>query len=282
MAKTIAITADSPVDLGTQYASRFGISIIPLYIHLDGYTYRDGVDITPDDIFHKYETEKFLPTTSAIPVGDYTDFFRSFSDKGQTVVHLSLSSEISATHQNARIAAEEFENVYVLNTLNLSVGIAILALAACDMRDRGLDALTIVRELEAMRGKVHSSFVIDKLEFLRKGGRCSALTALGANILNIHPSIEVIEGSLHLAKKYRGAIRAVQLQYIDDVLENPETAEKERAILCHSGIPDAQLDALLERIQQKGVFREVLVSRAGCTISTHCGPNCIGLMFRQK
>ncbi len=282
MPKLVAITADSPIDLSPELAKQFNIAIIPLYVSLGGKTYRDGIDISPEDIFKRYEEEKIIPHTSSIPIPDYTDFFRNFTDKGIAVVHFSLSSEISSTHQNARIAAGELNDVYVVDSRSLSTGIAILALEACELRDKGTGAADIFDNANLRQSLVHQSFVVDKLEFLRKGGRCSSLTALGANMLSIHPSIDMREGALELVGKHRGKIQAVQLQYVEARLAKVENIHLNRVIICHSGISATQLEAVRKVIQSSRDFKEVLITRAGCTISTHCGPNCLGLSFIQN
>lgn len=282
MPKPFVITADSPVDLTAELAARFYISIIPLYITLNDTTYRDGVDILPTDIFKKYEEEKIIPKTSAIPIADYAAFFASYAAKGMAVVHISLSSEISSTHQNAMIAAEEFSDVFVVDSRNLSTGIALLAIKACEMRDSGLEAEQIYTACNELRGKVCQSFVIDKLEFLRKGGRCSALTALGANMLSIHPSIEMVDGKLELAKKYRGKIETIQLQYIADQLQANDNISLDTVIICHSGVSGSQLDAIRKLVEKSHNFNEIIITKAGCTISTHCGPNCLGFSLLLK
>lgn len=282
MPKPVVITADSPVDLTPALAARFNIPVIPLYVTLGEKTYRDGVDISTRELFDRYETEKIIPRTSAIPIADYMSFFHEFTDKSFSVVHFSLSSAISSTHQNALIAAEEFSDVHVVDSLNLSTGIALLAVNACAMRDEGLDARDIFDAVNALRSKICQSFVIDKLEFLRKGGRCSALTALGANVLNIHPSIEMVDGKLELAKKYRGKIEAIQTNYIQDQLQKHNRIHRGIVFLCHSGIPAHQAEALRRLVESTLDFEQVILTEAGCTISAHCGPNCLGLAFLLK
>ncbi|NLX92590.1 MAG: DegV family protein [Clostridiales bacterium] len=279
MSKPVAITADSPIDLTPELAKQFNITIIPLYVGLADKTYRDGVDITPEDIFKRYEEEKIIPRTSSISIADYTDFFRSFTDKGMTVVHFSLSSEISSTHQNALIAAEDLNDVYIFDSLNLSTGIALLAEKACKMRDNGFEAEKIFEAVRDLRGHICQSFVIDKLEFLRKGGRCSAMTALGANMLSIHPSIEVRAGKLELAKKYRGKIETIQLNYIREQLNKHKDINLDTVFVCHSGISDIQLNAICSLVAEHLEFKEIIVTKAGCTISTHCGPDCLGFAY---
>ena len=282
MPKPVVITADSPIDLTPELAKKFDVKIIPLYIILADKTYRDGVDISPGDIFNKYEEEKIIPRTSAISVADYFAFFRGFAEQGNAVVHFSLSSTISSTHQNALIAAEEFSDVHVVDSMNLSTGIAMLALEGCAMRDAGFEADKIYEAVSALRGRVCQSFVIDKLEFLRKGGRCSALAALGANVLNIHPSIELYGGKLELAKKYRGRIEAIQMNFIEDQLQKRGRINPDTVFICHSGIPAEQLEAVLRIVQENFSFKQIFVTEAGCTISTHCGPNCLGLAYLTK
>ncbi len=282
MPNKVAITADSPIDLNSELAKRYNISVIPLYISFENKSYRDGIDISPEDIFKEYENENVIPHTSSIPIADYFTFFRGFTDRGVSVVHFSLSSEISSTYQNAVIAAEGLSNVYIVDSLHLSTGIAMLAVMACFMRDDGLKADMIYKEINKQRNNVYSSFVVDKLEYLRKGGRCSALTALSANVLNIHPSIVMRGGQLELAKKRRGKIETVQLQFISEQLEKDKNINLDRVFICHSGIPAEQLQAIRTLVEKTLGFHEIIVTKAGCTISTHCGPNCLGFSYLRN
>jgi len=282
MPKKIVITADSPVDLTPELAEKFNIAVIPLYVTIEDKTYKDGVDIFPEDIFKKYHEYGILPHTSAIPISDYSEFFSGFVQNGFAVVHLSLSSEISSTYQNAVIASDGLNDVYIVDSRSLSMGITLLAVKASEMRNNGLEALEIAEALTALREHIHASFVVDKLDFLRKGGRCSALTALGANVLGIHPCIEMQNGILKLAKKYRGKIETVQLQFLADQLSASDNIDLEKAFICHSGIPADQLEVLRKLSKKSRNFSEVLVTQAGCTISTHCGPNCVGISFLEK
>ncbi len=278
MKKTI-ITADSPIDLSADQASRFGIEIIPLHVILDSVDYLDGVDITPDDIYNAYNEKQILPSTSAISVAEYESFFKKFVDDGFSVVHLSLSSAISSTHQNARIAASELDNVFVVDTRRLSTGMAVLALKGVEMAESGVSAAEIAANLTAMRDKVSTSFILETLTYMNKGGRCSALVAFGANILGIKPTIENLnDGTLVVEKKYRGKAENVRKQYIDDKLSAPNI-DFSRIFIDHSGIPQEELDELKSYIEDNYKFDEILVSRAGSTISTHCGPGTFALMF---
>lgn len=278
MVKTV-ITADSPIDLSAEQAQRYGIEVIPLHVILDSEDYLDGVNITPDDIYDAFNEKNILPSTSAISVAEYEDFFKKFTDKGLNVVHLSLSSAISSTHQNARIAASEFKNVHVVDTKRLSSGIAILALKAVEMAEAGTEAAEIAANLTAIRDKVSTSFILETLTYMNKGGRCSSLVAFGANILGIKPTIEnQLDGSLTVGKKYRGKTDAVRRQYIDDKLSAPNI-DLGRIFIDHSGISEEELNSLKSYIESNYNFREIIVTRAGSTISTHCGPGTFALMF---
>lgn len=278
MNKTI-ITADSPIDLSADQATRFGIEIIPLHVILDSVDYLDGVDITPDDIYNTYNEKQILPSTSAISVAEYESFFKKFVDDGFSVVHLSLSSAISSTYQNARIAASELDNVYVVDTRRLSTGMAVLAIKGVEMAESGVSAAEIASNLTAMRDKVSTSFILETLTYMNKGGRCSALVAFGANILGIKPTIENLnDGTLAVEKKYRGKAENVRKQYIDDKLSAPNI-DYSRIFIDHSGIPQDELDELKSYIEDNYSFNEILISRAGSTISTHCGPGTFALMF---
>ncbi len=278
MNKTV-ITADSPIDLSAEQASFYGIEIIPLHVILDSEDYLDGVNITPDDIYKAYNEKKILPSTSAISVAEYETFFRKFTEKGFDVVHLSLSSAISSTHQNARIAAMEMENVHIVDTRRLSTGMAVLAIKGVEMVESGVSAAKIASDLTALRDKVSTSFLLDTLTYMNKGGRCSALAVLGANILGIKPTIENLnDGSLVVGKKYRGRSETVRKQYIDEKLSAPGI-DFSRIFVDHSGLDEEEVMSLKAYIEDNYNFREVLVSRAGSTISTHCGPGTFALMF---
>lgn len=281
MKKTV-ITADSPIDLSAEQASQYGIKIIPLHVILDSQDYLDGVDITPDDIYRAYNEKKILPSTSAISVAEYETFFRSFTEAGCDVVHLSLSSAISSTYQNAKIATMELENVHIVDSRRLSTGMAVLALKGIEMIESGASAAEVASNLTAMRDKVSTSFLLDTLAYMNKGGRCSTLAVLGANILGIKPTIENLnDGSLVVGKKYRGKSEAVRRQYIDEKLSTPGI-DYSRIFVDHSGIEADEIEELRSYIEDNYDFREVLVSRAGSTISTHCGPGTFALMFMYQ
>lgn len=281
MPKRFEICTDSPADLNPVLASRFSVTTVPLTIHIDGREYKDGVDITPAEMFRLCDAQKTVPKTSAVPVGEYIDVFSKRSAGGAEVLHISLGSKISATHQNAVLAAQEVPGVYVVDSDNLSCGISLLVYEAAALREAGHSAAETAAELEKIKGRIVTGFVIDTLEYLRRGGRCSTLEALGANLLGIKPSIEMSGGVLRVAKKYRGKSQEVQQKFIGDILEQKEKIDPGRAVLCQTGVAEADFQALRQTVNN-ALGGEIITSQAGCTISAHCGPNCLGFMYLSK
>lgn len=283
MYSKVVTTTDSPADLSAELETRYDIHVLPLYVNLGGKLYRDGIDITTPDIFRHYDETGELPTTSAIPIGDYEAFFKSFIDEGKKVVHFSLSSEISSTHQNARLAAEGMDGVYVIDSRHLSSGIALQVIRACEMRDEGMSVEDIAKAAVDLNKKTCTSFVLDKLEYMKKGGRCSTVAALGANLLSIRPCIEMKDGKLGVARKYRGKILDVKKKYIEDELNaHKDDADLSRIFLTSSSASDAEVKELTALIKSILPFKEVLIGCAGCTIASHCGPGCMGILFMTK
>lgn len=283
MNRKVVITTDSPADLSAELIDRYDIHVLPLYVNLGGKSYRDGVDISTPDIFAHYDETGELPSTSAIPIGDYEDFFKGFVADGCDVVHFSLSSEISSTHQNAKLAAEELDGVYVIDSLHLSSGIALQVIKACEMRDDGKSADEIAKAAVDFNKKTCTSFVLEKLEYMNKGGRCSTVAALGANILSIRPCIEMHDGKLDVAKKYRGKILEVKKKYIVDELNaHKDDADLSRIFVTSSSTDDGEEQELIDTVLGVLPFKEVLKGRAGCTIASHCGPGCMGILFMTK
>lgn len=283
MSKPIVVTVDSPADFSKELAERYGVAVIPLIINLDGASYEDGVDIEPEDIFKAYNENRILPTTSAVPIPAYIDFFSSFTQKGMRVIHISLSSRVSSTYQNAVLAASELEDVFVVDSLSLCTGMALLAIRACSMRDEGLEAEGIVKSLLRAREKIRVSFVIDKLDFLYKGGRCSALASFGANILGIKPCIKMADGVLDVGKKYRGKMEQVRLQYIRDEIDMVgNDIDLECAFLVHTGVGEGEMKKAHNYVMSRLKLKELYTVHAGCTITTHCGQNCFAFMYITK
>lgn len=283
MARTI-ISTDSPADVPAEIRERYDIRVIPLHIILDDDCFEDGVNIQPDDLYAFYKKSGRLPKTSAVSVAKYTDFFKELTQDGSSVVHISFSSALSATHQNARLAAEDFDNVYIVDSKSLSTGIALLAIKAAQLAQDGLDAKTIAHEMEYKREKVVTTFILDKLEFLYKGGRCSGVAMLGANVLGIKPSIVMADGKLQVGKKYRGKLENCQMQYVRDLLEQyAGRIDTDRAFLSRTaGVSDEQMKALQKEIHKTLKFKEYIVSTVGCTITSHCGERTFTFEFMLK
>ena len=279
----IRITADSTCDLSPELLAQYNIETLPLYIIHDGTEYKDGVDITPDALYEKVRASGKLGSTAAVNVDDYLAFFSRLRETCETVIHFTISSEMSSCCQNARIAAEEVGGVYVIDSRNLSTGIGLQVLRACELAQKGMAAEVIVSAITAMADKVDASFVPDKLEYLKMGGRCSAAAALSATLLRIHPCIQVREGSMGVGKKYTGSHEAVLMKYLKDRLAKLEDVDLSRVFITHSGMSDpALVDKVKDAVLAIAPFEDVQVTRAGCTISNHCGPDTLGVLFCKK
>lgn len=282
MSNNIIISSDSTCDLSAELRERYNVSIIPLGVTLGDKTYFDGVDIVPDDIYAHHTKTGELPKTTAANVGDCIDYFKPFADAGKTVIHLALSAEFSSTYNNACLAASEFENVYVVDSRNLSTGNGLLVIAAAEMAQSGMEATEIVEKLNALAPCVDASFVIDKLDYLHKGGRCSALAMLGANVLKLKPCIEVKNGKMGVGKKYRGKYSAVLKEYVAERLADTENIDLDRVFVTHAGVDSEIVNAVVEQVKETAPFKEVFMTRAGCTISSHCGADTLGVLFVRK
>lgn len=280
----IILSADSTCDLGPELKERYQVQYYPYHIILDGKQFTDGVDITPDDLFRAYRERRLLPKTAAISVGEYMDYFRPWVEEGNQVVHLCLGSALSAAYQNCCAAAAELGGVYPIDSRSLSTGMGLLVLEAARRMEAGMAAPQIQQEVAALTGKSHASFILDTLEFMHAGGRCSTVAALGANLLRLKPCIEVRpeqNGAMTVGKKYRGELRRVLPQYTRDVLAR-EDLLPERVFITHSGIDQSYIDLVRQTIEEVASFREIAVTRASCTISCHCGPNTLGVLFLTK
>lgn len=282
MNKKVIIASDSTCDLGAELISRYGIQILPLSVNLGERTYTDGVDIDPDMIYRYYEENRELPKTAAPNVLDFETFYQKYTAKGYAVVMFTISAEMSSTYNNARLAALDFEDVYAVDGRNLSTGGGLLVLHAAELAAAGKSAAEIVEECRAMTDQVDASFVIDNLEFLHKGGRCSALAALGANLLQLKPCIAVNGGKMGVGKKYRGKFALVLQKYIADRIGDGAGIRTNRIFVTHAGCDEAIVTQCVEQVKSLGLFDEVLITRAGCTVSAHCGRNTLGVLFIRK
>ena len=282
MSKPVMITADSTADLSADLRERFDIRIIPLTITLGDESFPDGEHFTPADMYARYREDGTLPKTAAPSIQDFLTFFEAFTEKGFEVVHLDISAELSNTWNAARLAAEELEGVYVIDSRMLSSGIALLAIEGAECRDKGMNAAEIAAHLEELKKKVSTSFVLDTLQFMWKGGRCNAVTALGANLLKIKPGLEMRNGKLEVNKKYRGSMERVYRQYITERLEG-KAVRPGHVFLTESGeVPEETVESLTALVKELTGCREVHHATAGCTISSHCGPKTLGVLFIEE
>ena len=286
MSNKVVITSDITCDLNWELEQRYGVTCIPLHIVIGDKSYEDWVNITPEELYDIFYKTKELPHTTAGSVGEYTDFFKQFIDKGCDVVHLSLGSKLSVTHQSSALAANEFPGrVYSIDTNNLSTGSGLLVIKACELRDQGLSAKEIYDQVNGMITKSHASFVLDRLDFMHAGGRCSAVAMLGANLLSLKPSIEVHNddgGSMGVGKKYRGKYDKVLIQYMEDTINKYDNIDTDRVFITHAGANKEYVDGVYKALKAKKIFKEIHITRASCTISSHCGPNTLGVLFMTK
>ena len=280
---SIIISTESAVVVPAEYREKYGVSVLPLHIIYGEESFEDGVNITGADILERYEKNKELPTTSACSIGEYTDYFASLTADGGEVVHFAMSSGISSTYRNACIAAESFGGVRVVDTLNITAGAGLLVIRACEMAENGFTAKEIVRRAEEMKEKVRTSFIIDTLEFLRKGGRCSSLAALGANVLGIKPSVEVRDGKMQTAKKFRGKYPACVLKYVASCFEGAGEIDGARVFIEHApGVSPDLVEEIRREIRRFCRFDEALEVDTTPTIICHCGPGTVGVQFMEK
>lgn len=283
--KDIAITTDSTCDLPQRLIDENDITVVPLTVLLGDTVYRDGVDIKPDDVYSFVEKTGKLPKTSAVTPAEYFEVFKQLTDDGKKVVHIGFSSGLSSSFQNACVAASEFDNVFCVDSKTLCAAQGLLVLKACDYRAKGMDAKKIADRVTKLVPKVSATFVLDGLEYLHKGGRCSSVAKFGANVLGIKPSIAVDNqtGKLEVSKKYRGKIELVYKQYIADRMNEIKRIQPDRVVIAESGGMSPQIIAFAKGvIEGKDKFNQVIVADAGCTISSHCGPKTFAIFYIKK
>lgn len=282
MSKKVKISCDSTVDLPLELVEKYQLTINPMPVVIDGKPLRDGVDVKPADLFAYTKSTGKLATTSAPNTEDFAQLFSQLTADGSEVVHFPIGSGFSGSFNFARLAALEMEGVYVVDTKNLSTGIALLVLKAAEMAEEGASAAEIAAMVDETAPYVDASFVIDNLEFLHKGGRCSSVAMLGANVLKLKPCIEVTDGAMAVGKKYRGKYSDVLLTYAKERLENIDNIDTKRIFLTHTCQDEALALSVYDYVKSLGKFDEVILTTAGCTISAHCGPNTLGVIYIGK
>ena len=282
LTQSVVITSDSTCDLSQELLDRYDIPVIPLTITLGEDTFLDGSNFTPLDMYARYKQDGTLPKTSAPSVQEFLDFFSQFTEKGCEVVHLDISSELSNTYNPACMAAEELGHVHVVDSRMLSSGVGLLAIEGAECRDRGMGAQEIAEHLRGLTGKVQTSFVLDTLQFMWKGGRCSAVSALGANLLSLKPGLEMKDGKLGVYKKYRGNIKNVYKQYVKERLQGRRVRPGHVFITESGEVDDAVLEEICALVRETIPVQEIHHTMAGCTVSTHCGPKTLGILFIEE
>lgn len=284
MSKKIIISTDSTSDVPVELQEKYGIITVPLHVVLDGETYDDLVNITPDEIYAHFEKTGNLPKTSAVNMQEYIDKFKPYVDDGYEIIHFNIGSALSTSHQQCKLAAKELGNVYAVDSCSLSGGTALLAIEAVEMAQQGIEAKEIVEAVSKKTSKLKCNFIVDKLNYLHAGGRCSSVAMLGANLLGIKPCIEVSneDGSLSVGKKYRGKLTKVLHQYVNEQLADGANLYRKRAFLVHAGMPKETIDELYKLMEEKNCFDEIIIIRTGCTISSHCGPDTMGILCMEN
>lgn len=282
MSKKIIISADSTVDLSAELVEKYDIKISPMVVTLDDKNYLDGVDISVEDLFNYTRSTGKLAKTAAQSSAYFFDYFNNLTADGSAVIHFSVSSSMSSSFNFANLAAMECENVYVIDSENLSTGIALLVLKAAELAESGMSAEDIYNEICAARCRVDSSFVIDTLEYLHKGGRCSTVAMLGANVLKLKPCIEVTGGAMAVGKKYRGKIEAAFKEYVHDRLKDIDDIELDRIFVTSTCGDSPVVNEICELVKSIADFKEVLCTQAGSTIAAHCGPGTLGILYMRK
>ena len=276
----IRITSDSTCDLSPDYLQAHRVELLPLYTMKGGETFRDGVDIHPQDIFDHVAAGGDLCSTAANNVSDYQELFARLLPECDAIIHIDISADFSSCYQNACVAASELPNVYVVDSRNLSSGHGHIVCEAVNMAEEGrLSPQEIVDRLNELTSRVEASFLLDRLDYMVKGGRCSMVVALGANLLHLKPCIEVIDGKMKVVKKYRGSYEKCILNYVKDRLQNRDGLVYERIFITHTPVEDGLVDKVRAAIQECAPFTDIIETQAGCTVSCHCGPGTLGILF---
>lgn len=278
----IKIISDSTCDLSEQQLAAHDITLTPLTVVKNGEQFKDGITITPADIFAHVAAGGALCSTSANSIGEYAEVFEKYASAYDGIIQITIGSGFSTCYQNACLAAEDFPNVRVIDSQNLSTGQGLVVLKACELAKTATDLDALAEELRAFTEKVEASFVVDKLDYLVKGGRCSSAAALGANLLNLKPCINVKDGKMVVGKKYRGSFAKCLVNYAKDRLEGREDIDRGTVFITHTTVSDEAHAAVKDIVETCGHFENICDTTAGCTISCHCGPGTLGVLFVRK
>ena len=280
--KRVTIIADTTCDLSVELKERYQIKTFPLHVHLGEREYSDGLDISPDDIYRWSDENKATPKTSAISPGEANDILEAALKEAESVICFCISDHLSSVGNVMRMAVDELEvgdKVFVVDSKSLSTGIGLQIIEAAILAEQGMAAADIVEKICSLQSRVRASFVVDTLTYLHRGGRCSGLAAMAGSALKLHPLISVIDGKMLPGKKYRGKMDRVILEYVRDMEDELKNAKADRVFITHSGCEDSILDAVKEELKSMHRFEEILVTRAGSVITSHCGPGTLGVLF---
>lgn len=278
----IKITSDSTCDLSPELIAEYQIEVFPLHVDKGGKFYRDGVDILPSDIFAHVDAGGNLCSTAAINIDEYHTRFAALSKQYDAVVHINISSDFSSCYQNACLAASEFSNVYVIDSRNLSSGHGHVVIEACKMAKTCTDVEKMVEDLKELTSRVEASFILNRLDYMVKGGRCSTVAALGANLLKLKPCIEVKDGKMRVCKKYRGSYLKCLESYVTERLAGRDDIIYDRLFITYSSASQEELEVVHKVVERCAPFTQVIETHAGCTVCCHCGPQTLGVLFIRK
>lgn len=278
----VKIISDSTCDLSQELIQKYDIDILPLHILLGENEYKDGKNITPEEIYAWSDANKTTPKTSAPSLADAVELLKPYVGEEREVICFSISSSMSTSGNVMRLAAEELEAshlVTVIDSANLSTGIGLLVAEAAIMARDGKSAAEISAVIEELKPKVRASFVVDTLLYLYRGGRCNAVAAMAGSVLKLHPKIVVENGAMNASKKYRGKISKVIMSYVKDMEEDLKAARPDRVFITYSGCDREVVEEVRSYLDSLGVFQEILETRAGGVVSSHCGPGTLGVLF---
>lgn len=281
----VHVISDSTCDLSQELLQKYQITMVPLHIVLGDREYRDTIEITPEEIYQWSDANKTTPKTSAASYEDATSALEPFLDRDEELIVFCISEQMSTTANVFRMAAEDLgvaDRVSVVNSQNLSTGIGLLVIEAAILAQNGASREQILEKINAYIPKVRASFVVDSMTYLYRGGRCSSVAAIAGSMLKIHPKIVVVDGKMGVDAKYRGNIHSVILSYTRDMEAAYQKAKKDRVFITHSGCPKETVDQVRSYLQSLGIFQEILETRAGGVISSHCGPGTLGVLFIEE
>lgn len=283
--KKVSIMADSTCDLSQELLERYQISLFPLHIHLGEDEYEDGINITPDEIYAWSDKNKETPKTSAISLYEAKQYLEKQLLISEEVICFCISEDMSSCASVVRMAVAELEKenqVLVIDSKNLSTGIGLQIIEAAVMAEQGLGAKQIVAEIIKIQSFVRASFVVDTLTYLHRGGRCSGLAALAGGTLRLHPYISVVDGKMQAGKKYRGKMDKVLVEYVNDLTPALKNAKPDRVFITHSGCDEEIITLVKQQLTEMNYFKEILITRAGSVVTSHCGPGTLGVLFIEK